>query len=147
MRTLIATLTTCFVLLVNINVQAASDDVSVWPEQIIDTMDGARLVVFMPSDEIADSPGWLPDRQIEPPLTIGQAIAKLNRWLSEEGKGENVEISSIELKPIKHFEKQHRWYYLFHLHAVSHGNSKTMYAAVLLNGAVFAAIVEPASVS
>lgn len=145
MKNPIAILAAYCTLLFTISVSAATDETSGWPEQVFDDMDGTRLVVFMPSKDIINSPAWLPGELDSPPMTLGQAVSRLKAWLVSEGLGDDTEISSIELKPLKRHEKEHRWYYLFHLQPEGGESGKAMYAAVLFNGAVFPAIIEPGS--
>ena len=116
-----------------------------WPEEVIDTMDDQRLVVFLPHEDIAASPKWLP-AEGAPPLNIAGAMAHLHKWMTDDPRYRETRIHEIELKPIQHHEKEHRWYYLFQLRRQGEGKRKAMYAAVLLNGKVVPAIVEPSSI-
>jgi hypothetical protein len=116
-----------------------------WPEEIIDTMDDKRLVLFLPNEDIAASPQWLP-AEGTPPLNIAEAMAHLKKWMTDAPRYRKAEIHEIELKPIRHHEQEHRWYYLFQLRHPGGGQSKAIYAAVLLNGKVVPAIVEPSSI-
>jgi hypothetical protein len=117
-----------------------------WPEEIIDSMDGQRLVVFLPNSDIAASPQWVPADGAPPPLTIAAAVAHLKKWMTGEPRYRGVEIHEIKLTPIRHHEREHRWYYLFQLRQRDGGRRKAMYAAVLLNGKVVPAIAEPSSI-
>jgi hypothetical protein len=117
-----------------------------WPEEIIDSMDGQRLVVFLPNSDIAASPQWVPADGAPPPLTIAAAVAHLKKWMTGEPRYRGVEIHEIKLTPIRHHEREHRWYYLFQLRQPDGGRRKAMYAAVLLNGKVVPAIAEPSSI-
>jgi len=116
-----------------------------WPEEIIDSMDGQRLVLFLPNSDITASPQWLPADGAPPPLTIAEAVAHLQKWMTSDPRYREVEIHEIKLTPIHDHEQEHRWYYLFQLRHADGGKRKAMYAAVLLNGKVVAAIAEPAS--
>ena len=122
---------------------AATD---LWPEEIIDSMDGQRLVVFLPNSDIATSPQWLPDEGAAPPLNIAGAVEHLKKWMASDPRYQGVEIHEIKLTPIRHHEQEHRWYYLFQLRPLDGGHRKAMYAAVLLNGKVVPAIAEPSSI-
>jgi len=117
-----------------------------WPEEIIDSMDGQRLVVFLPNADIAASPQWMPAEGVSPPLTIAEAIAHLTQWMTTDPRYQDDEIHEIKLTPIRHHEQEHRWYYLFQLRRPGDGARKAMYAAVLLNGKIVPAIVEPSSI-
>ena len=117
-----------------------------WPEEVIDSMDGQRLAVFLPNKDIAASPQWLPGENATPPLTIAAAIEHLKEWMSKDARYQGVVIHEIKLTPIHNHEQEHRWYYLFQLRHPGDGRRKAMYAAVLLNGEVVPAIAEPSSI-
>lgn len=127
-------------------IACAGSGAALWPQEIIDTMDDQRLVVFLPNADIAASPEWQPMEGTPPPLTIADAIAHLKKWMAGGPRYRNAEIHEIELKPIHGHEQEHRWYYLFQLRRPDTGKRKRIYAAVLLNGKVVPAIVEPSSI-
>lgn len=124
----------------------AGTDTTLWPQEIIDTMDDQRLVVFLPNADIAASPEWLPEDGEAPPLTIAEAITHLKKWMAGGTRYRKAEIHEIELKPIHGHEHEHRWYYLFQLRRPTTGKRKSIYAAVLLNGKVVPVIAEPSSI-
>jgi hypothetical protein len=117
-----------------------------WPEEIIDSMDGQRLVVFLPDEDIAAGPQWLPAEGTPPPLNIAGAVAHLEKWMATDPRYREVEIHEIKLTPIRHHEQEHRWYYLFQLRHADGGRRKAIYAAVLFNGKVVPALAEPSSI-
>lgn len=116
-----------------------------WPEEIIDSMDGKRLVVFLPNADIVASPPWLPIEGA-PPLSIAAALGHLKQWMSGDSRYQGAEIHEIKLTPIRHHEQEHRWYYLIQLFHPDDRTRKAIYAAVLLNGEVVPVIVEPTSI-
>ena len=119
---------------------------NMWPEEVIDSLDGQRLVVFLPNEDIAASPQWHPAADAPPPLNIAAAIENLKKWMINDSRYQDVEIHEIKLTPIRHHEQEHRWYYLFQLRHPDGGRRKAMYAVVLLNGKVVPAIAEPSSI-
>lgn len=117
-----------------------------WPEEIIDSMDDQRLVLFLPNEDIAASPKWLPAEDTPPPLNIADAMAHLKEWMTGDPRYLGAEIHEIELKPIHKHEQEHRWYYLFQLRRTNGGKRKAIYAAVLLSGKVAPVIAEPEAI-
>jgi hypothetical protein len=116
-----------------------------WPEEIIDSMDDQRLVVFLPTQDIATSPQWLP-ADGAPPLNIAGAVEQLKKWMASDPRYRGAEIHEIELKPIHHHEHEHRWYYLFQLRHPHAGRHNVLYGAVLLNGKVIPVLAEPSPI-
>jgi hypothetical protein len=127
-------------------VSCAGTGAELWPEEIIDSMDGRRLVLFLPNKDIADSPQWMPADGAAPPLNIAGAMAQLKEWMAGDPRYREAEIHEIKLQPIRQHEKENRWYYLFQLRRHDGDKRKVIYAAVLLNGKVVPVLVEPASI-
>ncbi len=127
-------------------VTCAGTGANLWPEEIIDSMDGRRLVLFLPNEDITASPQWLPADGAPPPLDIAGAMAQLKEWMAGDPRYRETEIHEIKLTPIRRHEKENRWYFLFQLRHSDGGKPKAIYAAVLLNGKVVPVIVEPASI-
>lgn len=117
-----------------------------WPHEIIDAMDGERLILFLRDEEIAASPQWLPAQEDAPPMSIAEAVRHLKAWLVTDERYRNASIHEIELKPIKNHEQEHRWYYLVQLRHRVKGRLKALYAAVLFDGTVLPVLVEPESI-
>jgi len=128
------------------SVSCAGTGADLWPQEIIDSMDGRRLVLFLPNEDIAASPQWSPADGAPPPLSIAGAMAQLREWMAGDPRYREAEIREIELKPIHQHEKENRWYYLFQLRRHDGDKRKFIYAAVLLNSKVVPVIVEPASI-
>ena len=104
-----------------VGVACAGTGSDLWPEEIIDSMDGKRLVVFLPNADILASPQWLPDEGAPPPLSITEAITDLKHWMASDPRYREDEIHEIigrkmfrtclglieelEGKPFKHAQK------------------------------------------
>lgn len=115
-----------------------------WPVEIYDVMDNQKLVVFLANDDIAASPPWQP-AQGGPPVSIAAALEYASQWIEQDPRMKGARIHEIELKPIHEHENENRWYYLLQLRTGESGKRSAYYIAVLFNGKVVPAIVEPAS--
>lgn len=82
---------------------------NLWPEEIIDSMDGKRLVVFLPNEHIVASPQWPPADGTPPPLTIAEAMVHLKKRMTGDARYRETVIHEIKLTPIQHHEKEHRF--------------------------------------
>lgn len=124
-------------LLVSSNVFAVD-----FPVEIVDQFDNSRIVTYINQSDAEKSPSWNP-ADGEPPLTIGAMLKSLGNWVAEDSTLKGAQVSKIELKPIMQKEKEGRWYYLVKLTCQRAESPKVTYAAILMNGKVFAAIREP----
>lgn len=116
----------------------------VWPVEIFDVMDNQKLVLFLRDQDIVSSPSWQP-ADGAPPLTIAEALKHIQSWIDKDPRLAGARVHELELKPIHEHHQQDRWYYLLQLRTEHDGEVVTSYAAVLMNGKVIAAIVEPDS--
>ncbi len=122
---------------------SARTDVNLWPHEIIDAMDGQRLVLFLRDADIAASPAWRPAEQAQPPMTIAEAIRLLNAWMTKDPRYQGAQVHEIELKPIHEHEQEDRWYFLFQLRKREGERIKARYVAVMFNGTIVPVIAEP----
>ncbi len=111
-----------------------------FPLEIIDYMDNATIIVYAKKDEINSTSTWIPGEG-NVPLNIDELVGKVSSWLKTQSKMSAFKINEIELKKVKHHEKDNYWYYLIQLK----NNSDTQYIAVLMNGRILPAIKEPRS--
>lgn len=116
-----------------------------WPVEIYDIMDNHKVVVFLRDEDIAASPRWQPVDG-GPPLTIAAMLEQVNHWIGKDAQLAGAEVYEIELKPIQQHKQEQRWYYLVQLHSLQDGKHVNHYVAVLFNGKVVPAVVEPASI-
>jgi hypothetical protein len=115
-----------------------------FPVEIIEYFNDTKVVVYVNESDIEKAPIWNPTKGA-PPLTIAMLIKDVQEWNSSAPDLAGMQIHEIELKPIRHHEKQDRWYYLVHLTGPKSKHSGRQYLAVLMNGKIVPAIREPAS--
>ncbi len=114
-----------------------------WPLEIIERFDSVKIVVYAKQDDIAASPEWYPENGA-PPLTLAGLLKIVAQWRARLPAMAHAAIHGIELKPIAHYERQHRWYYLVQLKDRPESRHPTHYLGVLMNGKVLPVIEEPA---
>lgn len=113
-----------------------------FPLEIVDQFDNARVVTYVNKSDFDKAPAWNPANGA-PPLSVGDMLMSLDSWTVEDSTLKGAQVSKIELKPILLKEKQGHWYYLVKLTCKTTDTPKAAYAAILMNGKVFAAIREP----
>lgn len=122
---------------------AASDQVQ-FPEEIIERFDNSRVIIYINTSDITDTPAWNLAAG-EPPLTI-QALSQIIRTrIAQDDTLKDAVVDRIELKRIQHHEAQQRWYYLVEMKTLTDGRTLKHYLAVLMDGKVVPAIREPES--
>ena len=121
----------------------ARTDVKHWPHEIIDAMDGQRLVLLLKDADIAASPAWRPAENAKPPMTIAEALNLLKAWMAEDQRYQGAQVHEIELKPIHEHEQEDRWYFLFQLRKREGERLKARYVAVMFNGTIVPVLAEP----
>ncbi len=116
-----------------------------WPVEIYDVMDNQKLVIFLANEDIAESPQWQP-AEGGPPVSIADALEYAHSWIEQEPQLKGAKVQEIELKPVHEHKRENRWYYLLQLRSETDGKTTANYIAILFNGKVVPAIVEPASI-
>ena len=107
-----------------------------FPLELIEYLDDVRVVAFVRPSALEQAPTW--DPVAEPlPLGIPQALQAVRAFV---GPDSGYRLQSIELKPIP----SHRghWHYLVR---TTDPHGKPRYFAVLLDGTLTPATVEPES--
>lgn len=113
------------------------------PKEIIEQVDGARVVVFLQDSEIRDNPQWQP-LSGPPPVTIEALARTLQGYAARHASLADASLTQIELKPIPHHADS--WHYLAVMNTHQQSRPKAHYFVVLMNGQVYPAIEEPNSV-
>lgn len=105
--------------------------------EIIEQFDNLRMVAFISTDDINNSPEWSPKLDA-PPLSIAEAIAAVKEFIKDPSS--SVAIREIELRMVPRYEKH--WHYLI---KIANDEKKTKYDiyVVLMDGKVIPAIIEP----
>lgn len=114
-----------------------------FPQEIIEQMDGTRVVTFLNDSDLAGNPDWQP-LSGPPPVTIDGAAQALRDYAASHPRLADATLGQIDLKPIpRHGDS---WHYLAMLNTHEHKRPKAHYFVVLMNGRVYPSIEEPDSV-
>ncbi len=114
-----------------------------FPLEIVENFDGTRVVVLANKDEIETAPTWHPADK--PPLTIADLVITVQKHIDATPGRSNALIRKIDLRPIKGYETQDRWYYLLMVADPDNSHPNLNYLAVLMNGKVLSTIREPSA--
>lgn len=106
--------------------------------EIIEQFDDLKLVAFIPTADITNSPEWKPEVG-EPPLSVGEAINAVRKL----DAGTDHPIREIELRPITNSPTH--WHYLVKTSNAKKTTRFDIYV-ILMNGRVIPAMIEPKSV-
>ncbi len=115
-----------------------------FPLVLIESFNDAKVVIYTSENDIRNAPNWKPSDGA-PPLSVENLITDIKKWNSLNPELSNSTINEFELKPIIHHKNENRWYYLVQMRNNSQGKTKDHYLAVLMDGKVLPAIIEPAS--
>jgi hypothetical protein len=109
--------------------------------EIVEQFDNIRVVTFIESDDITNSPVWNPD--IDPlPLSVDGAIQAIRDFSKQ---APNIgSVKEIELRTIK--DNPGHWHYLVKMAGKDANKQKCKVYAVLMDGKVIPAIIEPESI-
>lgn len=113
------------------------------PKEIMEQMDGTRVVAFLQDSDIRDNPHWQP-LSGPPPVTIEAVARKLQGYAATHPGLDDATLVQIELKQIPHHTDS--WHYLAMMNTHSQSRAKAHYFVVLMDGSIHPAIEEPASV-
>ena len=107
--------------------------------EIVEQFDNLKMVAFIDTKDIDNSPEWNPNIDA-PPLTIVKALQAVKDF----GHPSKIlgAIKEIEIRPIRKHEKH--WHYLIKIANDSMITKYDVYI-VLMNGVVIPAIIEPQS--
>lgn len=120
-------------------------DAAQWPVEVFERMDDKRIVVFLAEEDIDTSPAWSPSEG-GPPLTLAAVIQELKAYIRDNADLAGFNIHEIKLKAIPHHEVDRHWYYLVQLRKLVDARPERQYAAILMNGKLVPAMLEPSSV-
>jgi hypothetical protein len=105
--------------------------------EIFEQFDNLKMVAFISTAEIENSPEWNPNLA-PPPLTVGEAIQAVKDYVkTSETLGP---VNEIEIRQVPKYEKN--WHYLIKVANESMKSKYDVYV-VLMNGMVIPAIIEP----
>jgi hypothetical protein len=109
------------------------------PTEVIENMDRHMIVLYLSDAEIKAIPQWRPGEGA-PPMSLQAAVERVVAWKAGEESLKDAHIYEVKYKPVHHYEKLNRWYYLIELRLPA---GKKRFVAVLPNGQVVPAIEEP----
>ncbi|VAX09896.1 hypothetical protein MNBD_GAMMA25-1352 [hydrothermal vent metagenome] len=128
-----------FTFLIAQNVIAAQ-----FPLVLTESFNDTKVVIYTNENDIRNAPNWQPSDGA-PPLSVENLITDVQEWNRLNPKLSNATINEFELKPINHYKNENRWYYLVQMKNKSKGKKGEHYLAVLMDGKVLPAIIEPVS--
>lgn len=111
------------------------------PTEVIETMDQHLIALYLSEAQVNGIPEWQPG-QGKPPMPIEGAVERTLEWMANDSSLADAKVYEIKYKPVHHYEKLNRWYYLVELRQPA---GKKRFLAVLPSGDVVPAIVEPGS--
>ncbi|RMG36880.1 MAG: hypothetical protein D6720_04200 [Gammaproteobacteria bacterium] len=111
-----------------------------FPQEVIESIDGTRVVAFISQKDIDAAGTWEPLRT-PPPVTFSQALESVAAALAKRGvPTASIRLASAELKEFPH--QPGHWHYLIRLKKGT-DRSFPRFFVVLTSGKVVAAIMEP----
>lgn len=113
------------------------------PEEIIEQLDGARLVAVLQTSDIDAAPPWQPAAGA-PPVSIDAVTHSLTDYAARHPDLAGATLQAITLRPLPRHAGS--WHYLARMDTHPAGHAKAHYFVVLMNGQVYPALQEPASV-
>ena len=123
---------------------AAAEQIE-WPLEVYEIMDDKRIVVFLNPADVDAAPRWSPGEG-PPPVTIDRLINQIRTSGLLESDGTTLHIQEIKLKKLELEPEVQTWYYLVRLDGDSASDRGKKYVAMLLNGTIVPALVEPQSI-
>ncbi|VAW78127.1 hypothetical protein MNBD_GAMMA15-1015 [hydrothermal vent metagenome] len=113
-----------------------------FPIEMIEGVDGAKVVVYVNKSDIDSEARWMPFDEA-PPLSMTDALAAVKAYLKKSPDLPDSALEEIQLRRIPHHEND--WHYMVVMRALSDGKPVLHYYAVLMSGKVIQAIREPES--
>ncbi len=111
----------------------------------VEDFEGKRIVIYADRHQL-ESPAWRPGEK-PLPLGVDAAIARVRDWARRElPQFDDIEIHEIALKSLRDSGGRHYWHYIIYFNGVSEGlviARPRHFVAVLLDGTVLPAVVEP----
>ena len=119
---------------------------SVWafqfPIEMIEGVDGARVVVNINKDDLDKEGQWAPFEGA-PPLTVAGVLDIMQAHMKRSPALSNASLKEIQLRPIPHHESI--WHYMVVMQTMKEGKPILHYYVVLMSGKLIPAILEPES--
>lgn len=109
------------------------------PTEVIENMDRYRIVLYLNDAQIKAIPQWQPGEGA-PPMSLQAAVDRVLAWMAGQESLKSAQVYELKYKPVHHYEKLNRWYYLIELRLPA---GKKRFVAVLPDGQVVQAIEEP----
>ncbi|TCK19024.1 hypothetical protein DFR30_2317 [Thiogranum longum] len=113
-----------------------------FPIEMIEGIDGARVVININKQDLDDDPRWIPFESA-PPITIAGALDIVQSHLAKNPALKDAILRDIQLRRIPHHENN--WHYMVVIQTSRDGSPVLHYYAVLMSGKLITAIREPES--
>jgi len=113
-----------------------------FPIEMIEGVNGARVVIYVNEEDIASEVHWMPFDGA-PPVSMLDALAVVKDHLAKTPEIRDATLKELQLRRIPHHEND--WHYMIVMQALRDGKPVLHYYAVLMNGKLIPAIREPES--
>ena len=112
-----------------------------FPVEIVEFIDGMRIVAFVDEHDIEAAPAWRP-ADGSPVLSIASALQAVNEHIAADPDISSAQLTEVKLEQIPRHDD--RWNYLVEMQTANHEQHASFYV-VLMNGQVIPAVREPAT--
>jgi hypothetical protein len=113
---------------------------SEFPIEIIEYVDGTKVATFINEEDIDRTDAWVPFEG-PPPLTIGDALALVQKFIAPDPEMADSQLAEIELRRIPHHETH--WHYVVRMKAHAGDKPRSQFFIVLMNGKIITGLREP----
>jgi len=114
-----------------------------FPIEVTEYIDDVKVVVYINKSDISHEAKWIPFEH-SPPLSIGDALQAVEKYVNSRNDFSALELTGIELKKIPHHEAH--WHYLVKTNVKVSDKVQAHFFVVLMDGKVISALKEPDSI-
>ncbi len=113
-----------------------------FPVEMIEGVDGARIVIYVGEGDIDSGAHWVPFEGA-PPLSLVKALATVREHLANIPAMRDATLKEVQLRQIP--RRKAVWHYMVVMQSMKDGKPVLHYYVVLMSGKFIPAIREPES--
>ena len=113
-----------------------------FPIEMIEGVDGARIVIYVGEGDIDSGAHWAPFEGA-PPLSLVKALATVREHLAKIPAMQDATLKEVQLRQIPRHKAV--WHYMVVMQSMKDGKPVLHYYVVLMSGKFIPAIREPES--
>lgn len=113
-----------------------------FPIEMIEGVNGARVIVYVAEGDIERGAGWVPFKGA-PPLSLVKALATVREHLAKIPSMQDATLKEVQLRQIP--RREDIWHYMVVMQSMKDGKPVLHYYVVLMSGKFIPAILEPES--